>query len=129
MPHPLYRGSANLGKRILIVDDDRTMTSLLKTLLELDDFIVTTVARGGDAINKANDFQPDAFIIDYHLHDMDGVELVRELRQAPSFAQKLIIVASGMDKEVESFEAGANRFLLKPYDPDTLSKLLLESIT
>lgn len=117
-----------MGKRILIVDDDRTMSTLLKTLLELDNFEVMTVIRGGDAMNRAAQFQPNAFIIDYNLHDMDGTDLVRELRSLPTFANALIIIASGMDKEQESLDSGANRFLLKPYDPDTLSKLLKESV-
>ncbi len=117
-----------MGKKILIVDDDRTMSNLLKTLLELDDFEVKTVTRGGDAIGQANQFQPDAFIVDFHLHDMEGIELVSELRTMPAFASSLIIIASGMDKEAESLAVGADRFLLKPYDPDSLSKLLKESI-
>lgn len=124
----LAYGSANLAKRILIVDDDRSMTSLLKTLLELDNFEVVTVARAGDAIAKADAFQPDAFLIDHHLHDMDGAELVTQLRALPHYAATFIVIASGMDKEVEALAAGANRFLLKPYDPDTLSKLLKESL-
>lgn len=125
---PILNGSASVGKKILIVDDDRTMTNLLKTLLELDDFEVKTVTRGGDAISQANSFQPDAFIVDFHLHDMEGVELVQQLRTLPAFAHSLIIIASGMDKETESIAAGANRFLLKPYDPDSLSNLLKEAI-
>lgn len=125
---PILNGSASVGKKILIVDDDRTMTNLLKTLLELDDFEVKTVTRGGDAISQATSFQPEAFIVDFHLHDMEGVELVQQLRTLPAFANSLIIIASGMDKEAESLTAGANRFLLKPYDPDSLSKLLKEAI-
>ncbi|MBN8635904.1 MAG: response regulator [Anaerolineae bacterium] len=125
---PILNGSASVGKKILIVDDDRTMTNLLKTLLELDDFEVKTVTRGGDAISQATSFQPEAFIVDFHLHDMEGVELVQQLRTLPAFANSLIIIASGMDKEAESLAAGANRFLLKPYDPDSLSKLLKEAI-
>ncbi len=124
----ILNGSASVGKKILIVDDDRTMTNLLKTLLELDDFEVKTVTRGGDAISQANAFQPDAFIVDFHLHDMEGVELVQQLRTLPAFANSLIIIASGMDKEAESLAAGANRFLLKPYDPDALSNLLKNAI-
>ena len=125
---PILNGSASVGKKILIVDDDRTMTNLLKTLLELDDFEVKTVTRGGDAISQATSFQPEAFIVDFHLHDMEGVELVQQLRTLPAFANSLIIIASGMDKEAESIAAGANRFLLKPYDPDSLSNLLKASI-
>jgi DNA-binding response OmpR family regulator len=104
------------------------MTSLLKTLLELDGFEVMSVTHGKDAISKANAFQPDAFIIDFHLHDMEGVELVTQLRNSPTYAATFVIMASGMEKSDEALASGANRFLLKPYDPDTLSNLLKASI-
>ena len=89
---PILNGSASVGKKILIVDDDRTMTNLLKTLLELDDFEVKTVNRGGDAVSQATSFQPEAFIVDFHLHDMEGGELVQQLRTRPAFATSLIFI-------------------------------------
>jgi len=116
-----------LRKKVLIVDDDRTISSLLKTLLELDNFEVLTVARGVDVMPKVSSFQPDAFIIDYHLNDMDGLDLVHELRSQPPYSDAFIVVASGMDKEDEALAAGANHFLLKPYDPDILTALLKQS--
>ena len=84
----------------MIVDDDRTTTKLLETLLVLDGFEVTLVARGGDVLDIARREPPDIFLIDYHLTDMDGPEVVRALRVHPDFSQKPIIVASGMNVAV-----------------------------
>ena len=63
------------------------------------------------------------FLIDYHLLDMDGIELITQLRADPEFAQTPIVMASGMDVSHEALAAGANAFLTKPYEPDDLSDL------
>ena len=110
--------------RVMIVDDDRTTTKLLETLLVLDGFEVTLVARGGDVLEIARREPPDIFLIDYHLTDMDGPEVVRALRVHPEFSQKPIIVASGMNVESEAKRAGASLFLIKPLDPANLAETL-----
>jgi CheY-like chemotaxis protein len=108
----------------MIVDDDRTTVTLLQTLLSLDGFDVSLVARGGDVLERARCDNPDIFLIDYHLNDMDGPEVVALLRADPAFAQSPIVVASGMNVEYEARQAGASLFLLKPLEPDTLADTL-----
>jgi len=112
----------------MIVDDDRTMVKLLKTLLELDKFEVSVVANGGEVLGRARQIQPDIFFMDYHLADIDGVEVVRELRATDQFAMTPIVVTSGLDVEDEVIEAGANRFLIKPFEPASLPQLFAELI-
>lgn len=105
----------------MIVDDDRTTTSLLKQLLEMDDFEVMVVPRGQDAFQKALEFRPDVFLVDYYLSDMAGVEFVRQLRASTDFLKTPVVMASGRDVEREASEAGANLFLVKPFEPDHLA--------
>lgn len=112
----------------MIVDDDMTTVSLLKTLLELDGFEVKTVAQGGDVVNEAQVFQPDIFLMDYHLADMDSVDVLRELRAGGPFMNTPVIIASGLDVEDEVMAAGANRFLIKPFEPDDLPGLFNQLI-
>ncbi len=112
--------------KVLIVDDDPTTVKLLKTLLELDGFDVEIAARGHLAMEKAQDTNPDVFLIDYHLQDMEGVELVAHLRATAQFAQAPIIMASGLDREAEAFDAGANAFLIKPFEPNLLAELFYD---
>jgi CheY-like chemotaxis protein len=110
--------------RVMIVDDDRTTTSLLQTLLTMDGFEVTLVARGGDVLPAARRARPDIFLIDHHLNDMDGPDVVRALRADPDFAHAPIVIASGMNVAEEARRAGADLFLVKPLEPSTLAQTL-----
>lgn len=107
--------------RVMIVDDDRTTISLLKTLLELDGYDVDVVSMGGDVIPKAQQQPPDLILMDYHLADISGMEVLNELRQHANLTPIPVIVASGMNVEAEVMAAGAAAFLVKPLDPDALS--------
>ena len=73
--------------KVMIVDDDRNTVKLLQTLLELDGFVVVVAGRGADVIPAAEIAKPDLFLMDYHLADMDGVDVVRELRKHEIFAK------------------------------------------
>ena len=106
--------------RVMIVDDDRTTISLLQTLLELDGYDVIVVSRGMDVIPKAEAEHPDVILMDYHLADIHGVEVLRELRQHATLNQLPVIMASGMNVEAEVMAAGANAFLVKPFEPSDL---------
>lgn len=115
--------------KVLIVDDDVTIVKLLRTLLELDGFEVYSAARGGEVMNQANQCQPDIFLIDYHLTDMDGTEVVERLRADPIFRDKPIVVASGLDVEDEVIKAGATAFMVKPFEPSDLPILFNQLIS
>lgn len=109
--------------KIMIVDDDRNTVKLLQTLLEMDGFEVVNAPRGLVALETAPEVSPDLFLIDYHLADTDGVDLVQKLRRLPEFAQTPIVMASGLNMEDEALQAGANLFLVKPFEPGKLADL------
>src|SRR5690606_30734595 len=104
----------------MIVDDEVEMSRLLKMLLELEGFSVDMSPTGEGALAKAAQQAPDVFMVDYHLHDMNGEDLIRKLRAQEQLAQVPIIVASGRDVEPEVLLAGATEFMLKPFEPDEL---------
>lgn len=114
--------------RVLIVDDDRTTVRLLKTLLELDGFEVAIASLGREVMQLAQQVKPDLFLMDYHLDDINGVEVIRIVRSYPDFQQTPIVMTSGMNIEREALEAGATRFLMKPFDPDHLQQLFHQLI-
>ncbi len=114
--------------RLLIVDDDRTTVRLLKTLLELDGFEVSISPRGADVIPLAQQVKPDLILMDYHLSDMQGIDVVVALRAMAEFATTPIVVASGLNVEREALEAGASKFLIKPFDPENLQTLFTSLI-
>lgn len=107
----------------MIVDDDRTTVRLLQTLLELDGFEISVSARGGDVLTLAEKFNPDLFFMDYHLADIDGVEVLRDLRASVEYQNIPIVMTSGLNVEDEVMKAGANAFLIKPFEPDELPGL------
>jgi len=114
--------------KLLIVDDDRTTVRLLSTLLEMDGFEVSVTARGSEVLAIVQQTMPDAILLDHHLSDMDGVDVVKLLRSKPEYAKLPIIMASGLDVSEQALAAGASRFLTKPYEPNDLTKLLNELI-
>ncbi|MEM9951620.1 MAG: response regulator [Chloroflexota bacterium] len=108
---------------MLIVDDDAVTVSLLETLLELDGFTVLIARRGADVIPKMTEDRPDVMMIDYHLTDIEGVEVIKEVREHADFKDIPIVMASGMDVSYEAEKAGANEFLIKPFEPSELPDL------
>lgn len=114
-------------KTIILVDDDRTNTFLLKRLLELDGFRVVVTPDVLRARQAAED-GVDAFVIDCNLaQGDDGVDLLLAVRKGATRAPMDIpvIMTSGDDRRSNDAEAaGASRFLIKPYSPRTLSEEL-----
>lgn len=108
--------------KIMIIDDDINSTKLIKTFLELEGFEVLISLRGGDALQKAIEFKPDGFLVDYNLDDRSGIDVVHELRANSDFANTPVIMASGQDVSDQTEAAGINLFLIKPYEPDDLTQ-------
>ena len=115
--------------KIILVDDDRTNTTLIRMLLEMDGFAVTACPDVERAQRAAGN-GADAFIIDCNLaHGDDGIELLRSIRVGQTNADPdvPVIMTSGDDSRSGAAEmAGATRFLVKPYSPATLSSQLSE---
>ena len=88
--------------KVMIVDDDRNTVKLLQTLLELDGYEVAVAPRGADVMPVAEQAMPDIFLMDYHLSDMDGVDVIRHYGRMQTFANTPIIMTSGLDVEDRS---------------------------
>lgn len=113
----------------MIVDDDSTTVALLETLLELDGFDVLVVSRGAEVIGRLEVDNPDLLLMDYHLSDISGVEILKRLREHAELRSMPVVMASGMDVRDEVLEAGANEFLIKPFEPSELPVLFNKLIS
>ena len=118
-----------VSRKVSIVEDDITMRNLLQTLLQLEGFNVaihppTSIE---DIVKQIHHEKPDAVLLDVHLKNISGLDIVRQLKKK-SFFHPLVVMASGMDLEVECKKAGADHFFLKPYMPDTLIAWLNENL-
>ena len=112
-------------KKVLLADDDHTMVSLLKTLLGMEGYQVTTLLdKPGDMLQNIRAAKPDIQLIDIFLGDCNGLEIVRRIRQTPDLKDIKIVMVSGIDKTEECVAAGADKFLLKPYMPNELFDIL-----
>lgn len=112
--------------KVMIVDDDLTMVSLLATLLELDGYSVVKASNESDFRARLASETPDLVIMDVFLKNADGTEIVRELRGNPEspLGSTPVIMTSGMEISARCLEAGADSFLLKPYDPEHLLRVV-----
>ncbi len=111
-------------KKILLVEDDATMISLLRTLLEIEGFAVVQFDPARDVLEQIRQELPDAVLLDVNIHGMDagGFDVVRALRADPELRATRVLMASGMNYKQEASKAGADAFLLKPFMPDDLIK-------
>jgi CheY-like chemotaxis protein len=114
--------------KVFIIDDDRTMVYLLRTLLEMDGFEVAEVRDWGAILETVQVENPDLVLMDYFLPDLDGLELLAQLRAEPKLAELRIIMSSGMDVSDQCIDAGADAFLLKPYTPEQLVEVIKEHV-
>jgi len=113
-------GSEKGPPKVMVVDDDRTMVTLLRTLLELDGYQVVQPKNAASVLESIAAERPDLVLMDVFLRGHDGIDLVRGLRKLPELAQTPVVMTSGMDVSEQSLAAGANSFMLKPYDPEVL---------
>ncbi len=109
-----------LMPKIMLAEDDVTMLSLLKTLLRLEGFETVILNEQENILDAVHREQPDVILLDVHLNQGNGVDLLREIRTDQRIDDVYIIMQSGMNMGTECKAAGANSFLLKPYMPDTL---------
>jgi two-component system chemotaxis response regulator CheY len=117
-----------MAKTILIVDDSATMTLSLKTGLELNGFVVQTASDGMQAINKLKTgFKPDLIITDINMPNMDGLELIRQIKAQAHlrFTPVLTLTTEGDPAKREmGKKLGATGWLIKPISGADLVKVI-----
>jgi two-component system response regulator MprA len=103
--------------RILVIEDDDAVRAALRRALVLGRYEVLEAANGQEGLLRAQSDVPDAIILDLGLPDIDGMEVCRSLRGAGSRTPILMLTArDAVDNRVDGLEAGADDYLVKPYD-------------
>ena len=103
--------------RILVIEDDDSVRVAIRRALLLAGHDVIETASGGDGLRRASDDVPDAIVLDLGLPDIDGTEVCRTLRRAGNRTPVLMLTArAAVGERVEGLEAGADDYLVKPYD-------------
>ncbi len=102
--------------KILIVDDDASIVILLKTLLELEGYEVATARSGLNILQIVEDEKPNLVIIDFYLGKEKGLQALQCIRCSPDAACTPVLLTSALDHSDEAEKAGADGFLLKPFN-------------
>jgi CheY-like chemotaxis protein len=110
--------------KILLLEDDRDMTMLLQTLLELEGYQVQSYDSKRPVPGQVEEQKPDLALLDVHLGGKDGIQILQELRANPGLAGLRVVMTSGINLTEECLRAGANAFIVKPYMPENLLRLL-----
>ena len=117
---------------ILIVDDERPYVDLLGELLEKYGLEAHTAYDAGDALFRLRAKKPDLILMDLKMPQMDGLSLIDRLRSERKWQKIPIIVVSaktGREDQKAALDAGANRFLTKPFSSNDLRKVLGEFVS
>ncbi len=105
---------------VLVVEDDPAIRNLMSTTLKANDYRYITAENGAAALLQASSSQPDVMLLDLGLPDMDGVEIIRNIR---SWSQMPIIVISARSEDsdkIAALDAGADDYLTKPFSVEEL---------
>ena len=131
LPARSVRGGASRpgGLRILVIEDNQDGRESLRDLLEIWGYRVDLAEDGPSGLQQALDAPPDVALIDIGLPGLDGNEVARRIRASLNGSTPCLIAMTGYGQPEDrgrAMEAGFNTYLVKPVDPETLSRLLSE---
>ena len=105
---------------ILVVEDDPPVRNLITTTLKTNDYRYLVAANGGTAVLEASSHNPDIILLDLGLPDMDGVQVIRNIRSWSNLPIIVISARSEDNDKIEALDNGADDYLTKPFSVDEL---------
>ncbi|OGS21579.1 MAG: hypothetical protein A3J70_10150 [Elusimicrobia bacterium RIFCSPHIGHO2_02_FULL_61_10] len=114
---------------ILVVDDEPRLRTILQEFLQLHGFTVQTAASGEEALERMERTAPTVVLLDVRLLGMDGLSTLKKIKAMPS--HPTVIMMTGMEEEdlmTQALAAGANDYIVKPFDLAYLESSLVSRI-
>lgn len=111
---------------VLVLDDDKIFTGLLKTVFELEGYQAAIKSDPTDLIPTVNRIKPVLLVMDVHAGSKDTISALQELKSGEVTKTLPVIMTSGMDRGDECLRMGADAFILKPFRPSELLDLVEE---
>ncbi len=108
------------GPHVLVIDDEAQIRRFLRISLEANGYEVHEVATGLEGISRAAQLRPDLIILDMGLPDIDGLEVLRRLREWTTTPTIILSVRDADDDKVAALDAGADDYLTKPFSLEEL---------
>ncbi len=118
-----------LGRRVLVVDDDEVIRRLIAVNLQLEGFDVSMAVDGQDCLDKVVEIAPDVITLDVMMPRLDGWETAVQLRRSPDTAHIKVVLISARaqeDDKARGSRVGADAYLTKPFDPNEMIRIVRE---
>ncbi len=106
---------------VLVADDEQRITKLVSMALSDEGFRVVTASGGEEALVKAEEIRPDIVLLDIVMPDMDGIEVMRQLRERRSVPVILLTAKGSASDKAKGLDLGADDYVAKPFHPDELA--------
>ncbi len=119
---------ATYQEKILVVDDDPDIRDLLCDRLHYLGYQIDTACRGDEALKKIGEIRPAILLLDLQLPDMDGMEILKRVKDDPDLSVIMITAFATLEKAVEAVRAGAVDFVPKPFSPDHLEVVIKKAL-
>ena len=113
---------------ILVVEDDTSIRNLITTTLKTNDYRHVVAMNGKMALMEATSHRPDIVLLDLGLPDMDGIEVIKNIRSWSNMPIIVISARSEDNDKIEALDAGADDYLTKPFDMDELIARILSLV-
>ncbi|OIQ65444.1 chemotaxis protein CheY [mine drainage metagenome] len=119
----------SLLKTCLVVDDSKVIRKVARRILEDLGFEIAEASDGMEALAWCRAAMPDAVLLDWNMPVMTGIEFLRHLRREPGGDKPTVVlctVENDLDHIREALAAGANEYIMKPFDGDIIASKLVE---
>lgn len=116
-------GTDETSRSILVVDDERGFRDVVTVILESQGYQVQQAHHANDALGLLDETTPDLILTDMMMPEMDGVGLIKRLRETPKWANiPVVVISAYSEPEVQenAFAAGATGFISKPFSASEL---------
>jgi len=114
-------------KSCLVVDDSKVIRKVARHILEALDFVVREAGDGREALARCEEQMPDLVLLDWNMPIMGGIEFLQTLRRRSFVAQPKVVFCTTETDAAHiraAIEAGANEYVMKPFDRETLETKL-----
>ena len=114
---------------ILIVDDEQSYRQLLSLVFQGDGNVVRTASNGREALAMLRESVADVIVSDVRMPDMDGIEMLREIRETmPDLGVIFMTAYASVESAREAFKLGADDFITKPFDVEELKLIVKKTL-
>lgn len=116
---------------IMLVDDSRTIRNIQKNVLKQLDYTDIVEAEDGvQALAKFNEKTPDLMLIDWNMPNMDGITLIRKIRELNKTVPLIMCTTEAEKSRVlEAVKAGVNNYIVKPFTVESLGEKITQTLT